>query len=156
FHLPHEHGSYPELLANPAVDAVYIATPHPEHAAWAIRCAEAGKHILCEKPLTMSLAETETVVAAARAHDVFLLEAFMYLSHPLTSQWLQLLKDGAIGDLQVIQSSFSFRADWQPAGRLLNPALGGGGILDVGCYPVSLARLAAGMALGQPFAEPRR
>jgi predicted dehydrogenase len=104
----------------------------------------------------MCAADTEKVIAAARAHNVFLLEAFMYRSHPLTALWVQLLREGAIGELKVIQSSFSFRADWQPEGRLLNPALGGGGILDVGCYPVSLARLAAGVALGKPFAEPVR
>ncbi len=156
FRLPHAHGSYAELLANPAVDAVYIATPHSEHAAWALRSAEAGKHILCEKPLTLCAADTEKVVAAARAHKVILLEAFMYRSHPLTALWMQLLREGAIGELQGIQSCFSFRSDWQPEGRLLNPALGGGGILDVGCYPVSLARLAAGIAAGKPFAEPVR
>ncbi|MGA2053188.1 MAG: Gfo/Idh/MocA family oxidoreductase [Opitutales bacterium] len=154
FKLPHAHGSYDELLANPAVDVVYIATPHPYHAAWAIRAAQAGKHILCEKPLTMNARDTATVVDAARTHDVFLLEAFMYRVHPLTALWMKLLREGEIGELKVIQSSFAFRADWLPQSRLLNPALGGGGILDVGGYPVSLARLAAGVALGLPFAEP--
>ena len=154
FGLPHAHGSYDELLANPEVDVVYIATPHPDHAAWAIRCAEAGKHLLCEKPLTMNARDTASVIAQAQAHDVFLLEAFMYRCHPLTALWLQMLRDGVIGELKVIQSSFSFRADCPPEHRLLNPALGGGGLRDVGGYPVSLARLAAGAALGVPFAEP--
>jgi predicted dehydrogenase len=156
FKLPHAHGSYDELLANPAVDVVYIATPHPDHVHSAIRCAEAGKHILCEKPMGMNAAEVEKIIAAARAHDVFLLEAFMYRCHPQTALWLRLLREGAIGELKIIQADFSFCSDWNPQGRWLNPALGGGGILDVGGYPLSLSRLAAGAARGQPFAEPEK
>jgi len=154
FGVPHAHGSYDELLANPEVDVVYIATPHPGHAAWAIRCAEAGKHILCEKPLTMNARDTAAVIAAAQARDVFLLEAFMYRCHPLTALWSKLIRDGAIGELKAIQASLSFHRECPPEHRLLNPALGGGGILDVGGYPASLARLAAGAAIGLPFAEP--
>jgi len=154
FHAPHAHGSYAELLANPEVDVVYIATPHPWHAEWAIRAAEAGKHLLCEKPLTMNAADTARVIAAAKAHDVFLLEAFMYRCHPQTAFWAKLLRDGAIGELKAIQAAFSFRAPYDPDGRLFNRELGGGGILDVGGYPMSLARLAAGIATGKPFAEP--
>jgi predicted dehydrogenase len=154
FGAAHAHGSYEELLANPAVDVVYIATPHPEHALWAIRAAEAGKHLLCEKPLTMNATEAAAVVAAARRHDVFLLEAFMYRCHPLTALWTQWLREGRLGELRVIEASFAFRREWDPRARLFNPALGGGGILDVGCYPVSLARLAAGAARGQEAAEP--
>jgi len=154
FRLPHAHGSYDELLANAEVDVVYLAMPHPFHAHWAIRSARTGKHILCEKPLTMNAAEAETVFAAARANDVLLLEAFMYRCHPLAALWTGLLRDGAIGELKVIQSSFAFCTDWKPQGRHLNLALGGGSILDVGGYPVSLSRLAAGVALGLPFADP--
>jgi predicted dehydrogenase len=154
YQAPRAHGSYEELLADRDIDVVYIATPHPQHAAWAIRAAQAGKHILCEKPLTMNARETESVLAAARTHDVFLLEAFMYRAHPLTAFWANLLREGIIGELKVIQASFAFRADWLPQGRLLSAALGGGGILDVGGYPVSLARLAAGAVTGRPFADP--
>ena len=152
--VPHAHGSYAELLANPEVEVVYIATPHPWHAEWAIRAAEAGKHLLCEKPMTMNAADTERVIAAARAYDVFLLEAFMYRCHPQTAVWVKLLREGAIGELKAIQSSFSFRAPFDPKNRLFNKGVGGGGILDVGGYPMSLARLAAGTAMGQPTAEP--
>jgi len=147
-------GSYDAVLSDPAVAAVYIATPHPMHAEWAIRAAAAGKHVLCEKPLAMNHAQAESVVAAAREADVFLMEAFMYRCHPQTARILELLREGAIGELRVIQAAFSFKGPYDLSSRLLNRRLGGGGILDVGCYPVSIARLLAGAAAGQPFAEP--
>ena len=149
-----QHGSYEALLADPDVDAVYIATPHPLHAKWAVKAAEAGKHILCEKPLTMNAAEAAAVIEAARRHDVFLMEAFMYRCHPQTARIVELVKDGAIGDVRLIQATFSFHAGFDPDGRLFNKALGGGGILDVGCYPVSLVRLVAGAAAGEDFLDP--
>ena len=148
------HASYESLLADPGVQAIYLSNPHPGHAQWAIRCAEAGKHILCEKPLAMNQGEALLMIEAARRHDVFLMEAFMYRCHPQTSRLVQLIREGAIGAVRVIQATFSFRAPADPAARLLNPDLGGGGILDVGCYPVSMSRLLAGAACGQPFADP--
>ena len=148
------HGSYEALLADPAVQAVYVSNPHPGHAEWAIRCAEAGKHVLCEKPLAMNHAEAMAIVEAARRHDVFLMEAFMYRCHPQTARVVELIRDGAIGAVRVIQATFSFRVGATPNPRLVDPALGGGGVLDVGCYPVSMSRLIAGAALGQPFANP--
>ena len=152
--LPHRHGSYEALLADPRVQAVYIATPHPEHAEWAIKAARAGKHILCEKPIGLNLAEATSIVEAARAHDVFLMEAFMYRCHPQTAKLVELLKDGAIGEVKLIEASFGFRAPFDATQRLWANELGGGGILDVGCYPVSMARLIAGAATGKDFAEP--
>ncbi len=148
------HATYEALLADPEVHAIYISNPHPGHAEWAIRCAEAGKHILCEKPLAMNHAEAMAVVEAARRHDVFLMEAFMYRCHPQTHRIVDLIRDGTIGPVRVIQATFSFRAGDDPTSRLLAPELGGGGILDVGCYPVSMSRLIAGAAVGQPFANP--
>ena len=148
------HGSYEELLTNPEVQAIYISMPHPSHAEWAIRCAEAGKHILCEKPLAMNYAQAMAVVEAARRHDVFLMEAFMYRCHPQTAKIVELIGEGAIGAVRSIQATFSFRSNGDPKSRLHDPALGGGGILDVGCYPVSMARLVAGAVAGQPFANP--
>jgi predicted dehydrogenase/aryl-alcohol dehydrogenase-like predicted oxidoreductase len=148
------HGSYESILADPEVDAVYIATPHPLHARWAIRAAEAGKHVLCEKPLAMNIAEAEAVVEAARRAGVFLMEAFMYRCHPQTAALVELLRSGAIGDVAVIEAVHSFRAPDDPSGRLLSNELGGGGILDVGCYCMSGARLVAGVALGTDAAEP--
>lgn len=148
------HGTYEDLLADPEVQAVYISTPHPHHAEWAIKAAEAGKHILCEKPLALNYAEAMAIVEAARLHDVFLMEAFMYRCHPQTARLVELIANGAIGEVRVIDSVFSFHSRYDPQARLFNPDLGGGSILDVGCYAVSMARLLAGAACGQPFAEP--
>jgi predicted dehydrogenase/aryl-alcohol dehydrogenase-like predicted oxidoreductase len=154
FGVPNCHGSYDALLADSAVEAVYISTPHPFHAQWAIRAAEAGKHILCEKPLTINQAEAMAVVEAAREHDVFLMEAFMYRCHPQTAKLVELIRSGVIGEVGVIQATFSFRAGFNPESRLFKQSLGGGGILDVGCYCTSMARLIAGAATGKDFAEP--
>lgn len=88
--IPNRHGSYESLLADPEVEAVYIATPHPMHAEWSIKAAEAGKHILCEKPLALNYAEAMVVVEAARENDVFLMEAFMYRCHPQTAKLVNL------------------------------------------------------------------
>jgi predicted dehydrogenase/predicted oxidoreductase len=152
--IPNQHASYEALLADPAVRAVYISTPHPFHARWAIAAAEAGRHILCEKPLALNAAEAVAVVDAARANGVFLMEAFMYRCHPQTRRLVELINGGAIGEVQLIEAAFSFRTGADPDSRLLNNALGGGGILDVGGYAMSMARLIAGAARGEPFAEP--
>src|SRR6266480_5356826 len=154
WHIPHRHGSYEELLADEEVQIVYISTPHPLHAEWAIKAAEAGKHILCEKPLALNHAEAMAVIEAALRHDVFLMEAFMYRCHPQTAKLIELIRSGVIGKVRVIEVTFSFHANVHPGHRLLNNALGGGGILDVGCYCVSMARLLAGVASGKDFAEP--
>lgn len=148
------HGSYPALLADPDIDAVYIATPHPMHKEWAIKAAEAGKHILCEKPIAMNAADAEAIIDAARSHGVFLMEAFMYRCHPQTHKLVELIQAGTIGEVRMIQASFGFQANPNPEGRLYKRELGGGAILDIGCYPVSFARLIAGVAQGKPFLDP--
>jgi predicted dehydrogenase/aryl-alcohol dehydrogenase-like predicted oxidoreductase len=148
------YGSLAEVLADDEVDAVYISTPHPLHAEWAIRAAEAGKHVLCEKPLSVNLAETMAVIEAARRHDVFLMEAFMYRCVPQTQALVKLLRDGAIGQIHQIQASFAFRSRPSSGSRIWEADFAGGGILDVGGYPVSMARLIAGVAAGKPFANP--
>ena len=148
------HGSYESLLADDGVEAVYIATPHPMHAEWAIKAAEAGKHILCEKPIGLNHAEAMAIVAAAQEHDVFLMEAFMYRCHPQTAKLIELVREGAIGEVRVIQASFSFNAGESWESRTLKHELGGGGILDVGCYCTSMARLVAGAAVGKAFDDP--
>ncbi len=148
------HGSYDALLADTEVQAVHISTPHPLHAKWCRRAAQAGKHILCEKPLTMTHAEAVDVANVAREHGVFLMEAFMYRCHPQTARIVQLVRSGSLGRVGVIQATFSFRREFEAAGRHFNRELGGGGILDVGCYTVSIARLIAGAARGMPFADP--
>ena len=148
------YGSYQEVLDDPGVDAVYIATPHPAHAHWVVRAAEAGKHVLCEKPLAVTWAHAMAAVEAARRHDVFLMEAYMYRCHPQIRLLADLVRDGVIGEVHQIRASFAFAAAPTPTGRLFAPDLAGGGILDVGGYPVSAARLVAGAARGLPFADP--
>ena len=148
------HGSYEDLLADTDVQAVYVATPHPLHAEWTIKAAEAKKHILCEKPLTLNFAGAMAAVEAAREHDVFLMEAFMYRCHPQTERLVELLRDQVVGEVRLIGATFGFHAGFNPSARLFSGALGGGGILDVGCYAVSLARLVAGVAAGKTIAEP--
>jgi predicted dehydrogenase len=148
------HASYEALLADPAVQAVYIATPHDSHADLCERAARAGKHILCEKPLALSRRQAERAIAAAKKHGVFLMEAFMYRCHSQTAKAAALVRDGAIGELRLISAVFCFNRPVDVKMRLYDRALGGGAILDIGCYPASIARLLAGAAEGKPFAEP--
>ncbi len=148
------HASYDALLADENVQAIYISTPHPLHAEWAIKAARAGKHILCEKPLTMNAPEAMTIVEACRANNVILMEAFMYRCHPQTAKLVELIKQKIIGDVKMIRANFSFRAGFDPQSRLYNKELGGGGILDVGCYTASMTRLIVGATLGRDFADP--
>ncbi|HEY5893094.1 MAG TPA: aldo/keto reductase [Chthoniobacterales bacterium] len=148
------YDSYEAVLEDPEVDAVYIATPHPIHAEWSVATAEAKKHVLCEKPLTMNHAEAMTVIEAARRNGVFLMEAFMYRCHPRTQRIAGLVREGAIGPVKLVRVAFSFAVSPDPAGRLFANELGGGGILDLGCYTTSIARLIAGVATGKPFEDP--
>ena len=148
------HG-YDALLADPDIDAVYIAVPHTGHAEWAIKAAEAGKHVLVEKPLALSAFEADAVFHAHRKAGTFAGEAFMYRLHPQTAKLVELVKSGVIGEVRMIQSSFGFSmGKFQPEHRLFASKLAGGGIMDVGCYPVSMARLIAGTVAGQGFADP--
>ncbi len=155
FAVPRRYDSYEALLADPEVDAVYISLPNHLHAPWTVRCAEAGKHILCEKPLATNLGEAMIAIEAARANGVFLMEAFMYRCHPQTHRLAELVRSGAIGEVRVLQVDFSF--DWgEPHYDNVRQqsAMGGGGIMDVGCYCLSMSRLLAGAATGRAFAEP--
>jgi predicted dehydrogenase/aryl-alcohol dehydrogenase-like predicted oxidoreductase len=146
---------YEALLADPQIDAVYIAVPHPGHAEWAIKAAEAGKHVLCEKPMGLSAPEAEAMQEGARKAGTFLGEAYMYRLHPLTAKLIGLLKDKTIGDVRMIKSSFGFaKLPFDPQHRLFSNALAGGGILDVGGYPVSMARLIAGTGNVSGFLDP--
>jgi len=152
--VPKCYGTYEALLADPDVQAVYLAMLHPWHAEWAVKATDAGKHILCEKPLTINYAEALAVVEAARRNDVFLMEAFMYRCSPQTQKLAELLKAKTIGDVRSIQATFSFQSQFDPEARHIKNAKGGGGIMDLGCYCMSMARLIAGAAVGQDFAEP--
>lgn len=146
---------YDALLAGPQIDAVYIATPHPQHAQWAIKAAGAGKHVLCEKPMGLTAFEADAMFHAARKAKTFMGEAFMYRVHPMTQKLIDLIAAGEIGEIRAIKSSFGFAMPrFDPEHRLYANDLAGGGILDVGCYPVSMARLIAGVANGKPFLEP--
>jgi predicted dehydrogenase len=152
--LPRSSSSLEELCVDPAVDVVYVATPHPRHEEQALAVIAAGKPLLLEKPFTMDAAGAARVVEAARARGVFVMEAFMYRCHPLVRALVERLREGVIGEIRHVRAEFGFRKPRDPAGRLYNLALGGGAILDVGCYPASFARLVAGIAVGKPFAEP--
>jgi predicted dehydrogenase/aryl-alcohol dehydrogenase-like predicted oxidoreductase len=154
WNVPRRYSRYEDLLADSEVQAIYISTPHPLHAEWAIKAAEAGKHILCEKPIALNHADAMAIVEAAQRNDVFLMEAFMYRCHPQIAKMVELIQTGTIGTVQVIQATFAFHTAFNPESRLLNPVLGGGGILDVGGYCVSMVRLIAGAASGKPFADP--
>ncbi|HEY4246882.1 MAG TPA: Gfo/Idh/MocA family oxidoreductase [Lacunisphaera sp.] len=148
------YGSYEELLADPAVEAVYIGTPHPGHKEWAIKATAAGKHVLCEKPLTLTLKDTLEVIAAAKQRGVLLMEAYMYRFHPQTLKVAGLVRSGAIGELNLIRASFNVVCNFDPEHRMFKKSLGGGSILDLGCYPVSYSRHIAGAVAGKAFAEP--
>ncbi len=137
------HDCYQALLDAPDIDAVYIPLPNSLHREWTIKAAEAGKHILCEKPLAMNAAECADMQAAALANGVKLMEAFMYRFHPQTEKVLERVRSGALGTLRVIRASFTFRVT-HPANIRLQPELGGGALMDVGCYCVNIIRTLAG------------
>ena len=140
------HASYEALLADPAVDAVYIPLPNSMHAEWAIAAAQAGKHVLCEKPLALGLAEARAMFDAARRHGVMLLEAYPYWFQPQTGDLVALLADGAIGEVRSVQASFGFTVPNPQVNIRMKPDLGGGALLDAGSYTASLIRLAMGEA----------
>jgi xylose dehydrogenase (NAD/NADP) len=141
--IPKAYGSYEELLEDGDIDAVYIPLPNSLHREWTIRAAEKGKHILCEKPLAMNAAECLEMEAAASQYGVKLMEAFMYRFHPRTEKVLEMVRNGVLGDLRLIHSAFTFRVT-RPENIRLNPELGGGALMDVGCYCVNICRTAAG------------
>ena len=134
------YGSYDAMLADPAVDVVYISLPNSLHCEWAVKAAEAGKHILCEKPMAVTLDEFDRMAAAAAANNVALVEAFMYLHHPQTIQAQKLIREGRLGQVQSLQSWFHFYLPPERASNIrLNAGLSGGSLWDVGVYPNSLA-----------------
>ncbi|GAA2752827.1 aldo/keto reductase [Amnibacterium kyonggiense] len=146
-------GTYAEALADPRVDAVYVATVHPGHAELVLAAIAAGKAVLCEKPLSVNHGTAMVLVDAARQARVPLVEAFVYRFHPQTEALVELIRDGAIGEVRHIDASFAFRSP-KRTGRLYEPSTAGGGILDVGCYPLTLAALVAATAAGVPVTEP--
>lgn len=146
---------YDALIDDPEIDAVYIATVHPLHAEWAIKAAEKGKHVLCEKPMGLSTAEADAMFEAARKAGTFMAEAYMYRLHPLTARIVELVKNGMVGDVRKIQSSFGFaKLPFDEGHRLFSNEMAGGGILDVGGYTTSMARLIAGIGTSSGVMEP--
>lgn len=141
---PHHFDSYEALTDCPDLDIVYIATPHSGHCEAALLCLERGVAVLCEKPLALNLAEATQMAEAARRNDAFLMEALWTRFLPPTLQVLEWIETGAIGDLRAVKADFGFPAQFDPAGRLFDPALGGGALLDIGIYPVFLALLCLG------------
>jgi D-xylose 1-dehydrogenase (NADP+, D-xylono-1,5-lactone-forming) len=137
------YGSYEELLADPAIDAIYNPLPNSLHAEWSNRACEAGKHVLCEKPLAVTASEARAMFAAARRHGVLLVEGFPYRAQSHALKLKELVTGGAIGRVQTMHAAFGFTLTDQGNIRL-DPTLGGGALMDLGTYPVSLTRLVAG------------
>ena len=154
FSIPGRHEGYESLLADEGIDALYVSTLHPFHAEWVIKAAEAGKHVLVEKPIGMNHMEAAAMIDAASANDIFLMEAFMYRCHPQIERFAGLIREGAIGEVRMIRSVFSYNAAFSESSRTFANELGGGGILDIGCYSASATRLIAGAASGKTFLEP--
>ena len=141
------YGDYAELLRDEEVDAVYIPLPNALHCEWAIRAAEHGKHVLCEKPLALNAREARAMIAAAKENGVVLMEAFMYRYTERTRMVRELIRSGTLGELKFVQASFRFLLA-NPASIKLRPELGGGALYDVGCYPVNFAGMVADSQVG--------
>ena len=141
--IPRAHASYEAMLADPEIDVVYIPLPNQLHAEWAIKAAEAGKHVLCEKPLALTVQDVEAMTEAAAKAGTFLVEAFMYRFHARTLKIKEMIESGTIGDLHHIKGAFTFPLN-RPKDVRWDPALGGGSLWDVGCYPLSFSRYMIG------------
>ncbi len=141
--IPSAYGSYEELLADPAVEAIYNPLPNTLHCEWSIRALEAGKHVLCEKPMSSSPAEVDAAFAVAERTGFLLTEAFMYRHHPQTAKLRSLVAEGAIGDLRLIRSTFSYGL-FDETNIRLRTDVDGGSLMDVGCYCISGSRLLGG------------
>ena len=140
------YGSYAEMIADPEVDVVYVATPHPFHKEHTLLCLAGGRAVLCEKPMAVNAGEVREMVKDARRRGLFLMEAMWSRFNPVLAHVRQWLAEGRIGDVRVLTADFGFRTGWNPAGRLLNKTLAGGALLDVGVYTVALASMVFGGA----------
>ena len=144
FGAAHAVGSYEALPAVPGLDVVYIATPHSEHHAHALLCLRAGIAVLCEKPFTVNAGQAQELVAVAQAQGVFLMEALWTRFFPAVAHALELVKSGAIGEVKHLVADFGGFMPYEPLGRLFNPQLAGGSLLDIGVYPLLLSQLLLG------------
>ena len=144
FGIPRHYPSYAELVSDTDVDVVYVATPHPLHEENVALCLEAGKHVLCEKPMAVNAAQAERLIALAQDKNLFLMEGMWTRFFPLMERVRHLISSGAIGEPRMLSVDFGFRAPFDPLQRLFNPDLGGGALLDVGVYCVSLSSMIFG------------
>ena len=142
------YGSYEALLDDPGVEVVYVALPNQLHAPWVVRALEAGKHVLCEKPLSTSVEAVDEIIEASQRTGCIAVEAFMYRHHPQTMRALELVKSGELGQLGLVTGTFSFLLT-HPNDPRIDPNMGGGSLWDVGCYPVSFSRWLAGEEPGR-------
>ncbi len=145
FGVPHAVGRYEDLLAVPGVDVVYIATPHSEHHAHALLCLRAGLPVLCEKAFAQNAAQAQEMIRTAQSQRVFLMEAFWTRFFPAVAQALELVRAGTIGEVKHLVADFGFAAAYKPEGRLFDPALAGGSLLDIGVYPLFISQLFLGV-----------
>jgi predicted dehydrogenase len=143
FAIPRAMGSYEELVADSAIDAVYVALPNSLHAGWSIRALQAGKHVLCEKPMACNAPEAQRMNEAALGAGRVLVEAFHYRCHPMTRRMKEIVAGGELGELRHIEAHFCIPF-WQPSGIQFHHELGGGATMDLGCYCVNLIRYLAG------------
>jgi len=149
FAIPRAYGSYDELLADPEVEVIYNPSPNHLHVPWSIKALEAGKHVLCEKPIGLSAAQAQTLLEVSRRHPrLKVMEAFMYRLHPQWQRAVQIVRDGGVGEPVVVQSLFSYFNE-DPSNVRNQSDIGGGALMDIGCYTISIARFVFG-------AEPRR
>ena len=144
FGAAHYYDDYDAFLNTPGLDLVDVATPHSNHWEDTLRCLRAGIAVLCEKPLAINAREVEEMIATARRHDAFLMEALWTRFLPTTRKMLELIENGTIGEVLSVKADFGFKASFDPHGRLFNPDLAGGSLLDIGIYPVFLALLVLG------------
>jgi predicted dehydrogenase len=145
FGVPHRHASYQAVAEDPEVDVVYIGTPHNLHCDNTLMCLEAGKPVLCEKPFAINASQAERMVAQARSKRLFLMEALWTRYLPAMIELRRLFAAGTIGPIRMIEADFGFRPEYDPLGRLYNPDLGGGALLDIGIYPISLTAMLLGL-----------
>lgn len=141
--IPRAYGSYDELLADPEIDVIYNPLPNHLHAEWTIKAVKTGKHVLCEKPLALSVEEVDAIKSAAQKHGRVVAEAFMYRHHPQTLKVQEIVRSGSLGTLKLVRGSFTFTLNREGDVRL-DPEMGGGSIWDVGCYPINYARTVVG------------
>ena len=139
YNIPNIHGSYEALAADPEVDAIYVANPHPYHLESTLMCLENGKPVLCEKPMALNYAQTKIMVEKAREKGVFLMEAMWTRFLPAIVELRKWLDEERIGEVKMLTADFGFYSDWEPLHRKFNPELGGGSMLDVGIYPLAFA-----------------